>query len=187
LSEEKKKKNYYYGKKEKKASEVKKQAEEGMVPYSFMNIRRDFEKMMERFEQEFENFWGTASRWKQGMRWGRDFSMLPFRETFVPSIDLEDRGKDFRLSVDLPGFNKEDVEIEVSDDSVVICAQKDRAEEKEEKNYVRRERTAQTFYRKLQLPENVRSEGAKANLTNGLLEITLPKKEPKKTKKLSIE
>ncbi|MGD0203038.1 MAG: Hsp20 family protein [Candidatus Bathyarchaeia archaeon] len=45
---------------------------------------------------------------------------------------------------------------------------------------------AQTFYRRIQLPEKVKSDDAKASLNNGILEIMLPKKEPKETKKLTI-
>ena len=178
---------YYYGGKEKKAGELKKKTEEGMVPYGSSEIQRDFDRMMERFQNEFDDFWEMPSLWSHGMRWRHGFPMMPFKETKMPSVDIEDRGKDFRLTVDLPGFNKENVEIEVSDDSVVIHAKKAVEEEEKKRNYVRRERAAQTFYRKVPLPEMVRSDNAKANLNNGILEITLPKKEPKETKKLAIE
>jgi hypothetical protein len=65
----------------------------------------------------------------------------------MPSVDLEDRGKDFHLTVDLPGFKKEDVEIEVTDDSLTVHAQKTQSEEEKKKNYVRHERASQSFYR----------------------------------------
>jgi HSP20 family protein len=187
LSEDKKKKMYYYyGGKEKKAGEIKKQPQE-ITPYSSSGIQQDFDKMMKSFQREFDDFWETPSQWGHEMRWRHGFPMMPFRETMMPSVDLEDRGKDFRLTVDLPGFSKENVEIEVSDDSVVIHAKKAVEEEEKRKNYVRRERAAQTFYRRVPLPEMVRSDDAKANLNNGTLEITLPKKEPRETKKLAIE
>ena len=89
--------------------------------------------------------------------------------------------------MDLPGFSKDDVEIEVTDDAVAISAEKTQTEEEKKKNYVRRERSAQTFYRRVQLPEEVKCDEAKASLNDGVLEITLPKKEPKETKKLKID
>jgi HSP20 family protein len=141
---------------------------------------------MDRFQREFEDFWQVPSRWGHGMRWRHGFPMMPFRESMMPSVDLEDRGKDFRLAVDLPGFKKEDVEIEVSDDFVTVHANKTVSEEEKKKNYVRRERTSEAFYRRIQLPETVRSDDAKASLNNGILEVTLPKKEPKETKKVTI-
>jgi HSP20 family molecular chaperone IbpA len=188
LSEEKKKKMYYYyGGKEKKAGEVKKHVEE-IAPFSSGDFQRDFDRMMKSFQREFDDFWETPSRWGRGMRWRRHgFPIMPFSDTMLPSVDLEDRGKDFRLTVDLPGFTKENVEIEVNDDSVAIQAKKNVEEEEKKKNYVRRERAAQTFYRRIPMPAMVRSDDAKANLNNGVLEITLPKKEPKETKKVAIE
>jgi HSP20 family protein len=180
LSEDKKKMYYYYGGKEKKAGEIKKEAEGAIAPYRFgETMQRDFDQMMQQFQREFEDFW------KPGRRHRHRYPMMPFGAN-IPSMDLEDRGKDFRLTADLPGFSKEDVEIEIADDSVVIQAKKTQAEEEKQKNYVRKERSAQTFYRRMYLPAEVRSDDAKASLNNGILEIILPKKEPKETKKLKI-
>ena len=123
-------------------------------------------------------------RMRQWMHDRPGFPMMPYK--MMPSVDIEDRGKDFRLTVDLPGFDKENVNIEVSEDSVMIHAKKIMSEEEKNKNYIRRERAAQTFYRRIDLPEKVRSDDAKASLNNGILEIILPKKEPKETKKLTI-
>jgi HSP20 family protein len=101
--------------------------------------------------------------------------MMPLK-MMTPSVDVEDRGKDFRLAVDLPGFKKEDVNIDVGEESVLIHAKKSTAEEEKQKNYVRRERMAQTFYRRIDLPEKIKSDDAKASLNNGILEVVLPKK-----------
>jgi HSP20 family protein len=177
LSEEKKKMYYYYGGKEKKAGQLKKETEESIVPY-----QRDFDRMRERFD----DFWGMPPRWRQWMHGRYGFPMMPFKQIMMPSIDVEDRGKDFCVTVDLPGFSKEDVNIEVGEESVLIHAKKDQGEEEKEKNYVRRERMAQKFYRRLDLPEKIKSDDAKASLNSGVLEIILPKKEPKETKKLTI-
>ncbi len=185
MSEDKKKMYYYYGGKEKKAGEAKKQSEQGIAPYSEM--QRDFDNMITRFEREFDDFWGMPTRLRHEMRWRHGFPMMPFRQTRIPSADLQDRGKDYRLTVDLPGFKKEDVEIEVGDDTVTVHARKMQSEEQKNENYVRRERAEQAFYRTIPLPESVRSDDAKASLNNGILEVTLPKKQPKVTKKLAIE
>jgi HSP20 family molecular chaperone IbpA len=67
----------------------------------------------------------------------------------MPSVDVENRGKDFRLIVDLFGFTKAKVEIEVSGDSVVIHAKKAVEKEEKRRNYVLRERATQTFDRKV--------------------------------------
>ncbi|MGD6934132.1 MAG: Hsp20/alpha crystallin family protein [Candidatus Bathyarchaeia archaeon] len=178
---EDKKKMYYYGGKEKKAGEIKKAEEpsEEMIPYFSRDFQRDFNRMMDRFQREFEGFWGQPPR----MHYER--FMRPFK-TVMPSVDVEDRGKDFRLTVDLPGFDKENVDVEVTEDAVVVQAKQAQATEEKQKNYVRRERTAQKYYRRIQLPEAVISDESSAKLNNGILEIVLPKKAPKETKKLKV-
>ena len=143
----------------------------------------EFDRMMERFQNEVDNFIDSLPRWRS---WMRDFPILPSRQIMMASVDLEDRGKDFCITADLPGLSKEDVGIEVTDDSVIIRARKLQGSEDKNRNYLRKERTAQTFYRRLQLPERVNPDEAKASLTNGTLEITLPKREPKQTKTLTI-
>lgn len=184
MSEEKKS-MYYYGGKEKKAGEIRRYDEGDIIPYSFREIQREFDRMLDRFEREFEDFWERPMRWRHRFR--HEFPILSIREMRMPSVDLEDRGSDLRLTVDLPGFKKDDVEVEVTDDSVTIQAKRTQSEEEKKKNYIRRERASQAFYRQIHLPEPVRSDDAKASLNNGILEITLPKKEPKEKKKLTIE
>ena len=183
MSEEKKKMYYYYGGKEKKAGEVKKKAEGELAPYS---MQRDFDGMMERFQREFDEFWEMPPRLRHWIRMRPSFPMMPLREMAMPNVDVEDHEKDFVVTVDLPGFSKEDVNIEVGEDSVIVQAKKIQTGEEKHKNYVRRERAAQTYYRRIELPEKVASENAKANLSNGTLEMVLPKKEPKTTRKLKI-
>lgn len=173
---------YYYAGKEKKAGEIKKKSESEMAPYP---VQHDFDSMMERFQREFDDFWEMPPRLKHWMRMAPGFSMTP-KELAMPSVDLEDRGKDYAVSVELPGFSKADVNIEVAEDAVKISAKKTASEEEKTKNYIRRERSAQTYYRRIQLPEKVVADNAKANLKDGVLEISLPKKEPKETKKLQI-
>jgi HSP20 family protein len=183
LSEEKKKMNYYYGGKEKSAEEVKKGGSEEVIPYASRDMS-DFDKLFNRFQRDFEDFWGISSRFGKDMSSRARASMAPF--TGMPSVDIEDQGKNYRLTVDLPGFKKEDVQVEVTDDAVTINAKRSQAEDEQRKNYVRHERAAQTYFRKIQLPEMVRSDEANAALKDGLLEVTLPKKAPKETKKLII-
>jgi HSP20 family protein len=179
LSEDEKKKKYYYyyGGKEKKDSEIKKSTQEA-APYS---AQADFDRMMKQFQRSFDEFWETPLS-----KWGGNIRKHAFAAMDMPSVDLEDRGKDYRLVVDLPGFNKEDVDLEVTEDSITVQAKRTQSEEEKQKNYVHKERSSQAFYRSIVLPEMVRSDDAKASMNNGILEVVLPKKEPKKTKKVAV-
>ncbi len=183
MSEDKKKMNYYYGGKEKTAKEIKKDHEE-ITPYTSSDIERDFNRLMNRFQRDFEDFWGTSTRFGRDMTSKARASLAPF--TGIPSVDIEDQGKAYHLTVDLPGFKKEDVQVELADDVVTISAKRSQVENEQKKNYVRHERSSQTYYRKIPLPETVRSDEANAKLNDGILEITLPKKTPKETKRLPI-
>jgi HSP20 family protein len=187
LSEEEKKKiSYYYGGKEKSAEEVKRGSGDELAPYGTWDIQQDFNRMMNRFQRDFEDFWGTSSRVGRDMTRRARSQLSPFSSATMPSIDIEDQGKNYRLTVDLPGFKKEDVQVELEEDEVTINAKRSQVEDERNKNYVRHERSAQTYYRRIHLPEPVRSDQSNAKLNNGILEITLPKKEPKETKKINV-
>ncbi len=186
MSEDKKKMNYYYGGKEKSAEEVKKGSQGEIAPYTAWDVQEDFNRLMNRFQRDFEDFWGTSSRIGRDMTRRARSSIAPFAGATMPSVDIEDQGKNYRLTVDLPGFKKEDVQVELEEDSVTINAKRSMAEDEKTKNYVRHERSSQTYFRRIHLPEAIRSDQANAKLNNGTLDIMLPKKEPKETKKLPV-
>ena len=109
-----------------------------------------------------------------------------FPEIRVPLVDLEDRDKDFVLKAEMPGFKKEEIEIEVSEDSVEITGRVGWKYDKKEKDYVCKERACESFNRTIQLPEEIATDAVTANLEDGILEIVLPKKSPKKTRKIIL-
>ena len=178
--------NYYYGGKEKSAEEVKKGSQEEIVPYTAWDVQQDFNRLMNRFQRDFEDFWGTSSRIGRDMTRRARSLLRRLLGLRCRRLTLKDQGKNYRLTVDLPGFKKEDVQVELEEDSVTINAERSTGEEEQNKNFVRHERSAQTYYRQIHLPEAIRSDQANAKLNNGILEITLPKKEPKETKKLTV-
>jgi HSP20 family protein len=102
-------------------------------------------------------------------------------------IDLEDRGKDFVLKAEMPGFKKEDIEIEVQEDLVEITGRVGWKYDKKAKGYVCKERACESFNRVVQLPEEVKTDAVTADLADGVLEIVLPKKSPKKTRKITLK
>ncbi len=100
-------------------------------------------------------------------------------ETRVPVVDLEDREKDYRLKAEMPGFKKEDIEIEVQDNLVVIAGEVGWKYDKKEHEYICKERACKSFYRVVDLPEEIKADEVTANLSEGVLEVMLPKKVPK--------
>ncbi|KAJ0020883.1 hypothetical protein Pint_32708 [Pistacia integerrima] len=103
-------------------------------------------------------------------------------------VDWKETPEAHVFKADLPGLKKEEVKVEVEDDRVLqICGQ--RKIEKEDKNdtWHRVERSSGQFSRRFRLPENVKMDQIKASMENGVLTVTVPKVEMKKTNVKAID
>lgn len=107
-------------------------------------------------------------------------SMLQPLQTFP--IDLSETEKEIIIRADLPGFKKEEINVEGYEDKILISAKKKKETINKGENFYRRERTAGELKRLLTLPTEVDINKGKVNFSNGVLEIILPKKEAKKKK-----
>ena len=105
----------------------------------------------------------------------------------APLVDVKDEGSDILVTTDLPGIEKSDVDLDVSDNLLIISAKRSASSEENEVGYLRRERTYSSFSRSITLPEAVTTEGAKAKLEDGVLTVTLPKLQIEERKKILIE
>jgi HSP20 family protein len=105
----------------------------------------------------------------------------------MPLIDLEDRGKEYALIAEIPGFKKEDVEIVVEDQAFEIRGTKNWKHDEKSKDFVQRERVSESFHRRIDLPEEIKTDEVEAKANDGLLEVVLPKKSPKPRKKVVIK
>ena len=116
--------------------------------------------------------------------------LLPARETqpqvLVPPVEVYETDKEVVVKMDLPGVKKEDVDITVRENAVVVKAE--RKEEKEEKteNVYRAERFYGVIERVVPLPVEVKPEEAKAEYKDGVLEIRIPKLHVEKEKKIKL-
>ena len=102
--------------------------------------------------------------------------------------DILDKDDHYELQAELPGFQKEDIHIDVENDTLTISAEhKDEVEEKKD-NYVRRERKYGSFSRSFDV-SGVKADGISAEYHNGVLSLTLPKKNPEfpATRKIDIK
>ena len=127
-----------------------------------------FPRTFEEFMKPFDDFMGPLFSGPLG-QFG---SELRNRQT---NVDVQDRGDHYSLTAELPGFEKKDVEVRVGSNAVELKAEK-RSEEKDSK----RTQSAYSFiHRYLTLPERVLSEKVDGTMKNGILELKLPKAEPK--------
>lgn len=90
--------------------------------------------------------------------------------------DIVDKGDKYVLEADLPGFNKEDIDIHVDENRLVITAKHNVNKEESKDNYIRRERRFGTFTRSFDVSD-VKTDEIKADYKNGVLTLDLPKKD----------
>ncbi len=97
-----------------------------------------------------------------------------------PLLDVVDEGENLRVLAELPGVEKDKINLEVEDDSLTLSTEIRSGEKKEEKDkgYYFHERSYQSFYRKIPLPAEVIADKASAEYRDGVLEVRLPKKTP---------
>jgi len=93
----------------------------------------------------------------------------------------------FVLVAELPGFDEDDVTIEVMDNRLILRGQKDLANEERGSNYYRLERGVTEFTRVIPLPPGIDADNARAKVKNGLLRIVLPKSENARAKRIEVQ
>ena len=108
-------------------------------------------------------------------------------DIMMPMADVRETDEAIVVTMDLPGVNKEDVDISVTDNELRVIAEKSSESETSEKEYHKRERVYRRFERDVALPVAVKAEEAKARLESGVLEVTLPKEVTTTKKKINID
>ncbi len=140
-----------------------------------------FEEMERRFEDFFR----------------RPFSFLgpsllarrPEAGIVSPRVDIFEEEDSVIVKAELPGMKKEEIEVNLTDNTVTISGEKKKEEKVERKDYFRLERSYGSFSRSFTLPSEVDTSKAKARFRDGVLEVRVPKTEEakKKEKKIPIE
>jgi HSP20 family molecular chaperone IbpA len=143
----------------------------------------------------FAAFWNDPFSFFQRELWPFQRESLPWRTAgqgssalWSPQVESFQRGDQLVIRADLPGLKKEDVDIELTDDSVVIQGERREEHQEDREGYYRSERSYGSFYRVIPLPEGAISESAKASFNNGVLEITVqaPPREVSRRRRVEI-
>ena len=92
---------------------------------------------------------------------------------WAPEMETFLRDDQFVIRMDLPGISKEQVNVEVTDDAVVIHGERQKMHEEDRDGYYRSERNYGRFYREVQIPEGAQPETARANYRDGVLEVSM--------------
>lgn len=124
--------------------------------------------------------------------WNRRFFSEPMARASVMKTDVKENDKDYELSIELPGFSKDDVKAELSDGFLTVTASKKEDNDKKDDNgkYIRRERYQGTCSRSFYVGKEMTQDDVHAKFEDGVLKITVPKKDEKEVeenRRISIE
>jgi len=140
----------------------------------------DMDRLFDQFRSNFED-----------LLWNPKMNLMNLSDEIrTPSMDVADFGDKYQLTVEMPGISKDDINIEITPNDVEISAEKKTEEEEKRKNWLRRERSSMSFYRHLQLPEELKTNDVDAQFKDGVLTLTLPKvksKPPYESKKVKVK
>ena len=129
-------------------------------------------ELMRRFSEEmnrvFEDF-GLAGREQN-----RGLTSIANQTMWSPAIEVFERDNNLVVRADLPGMNKDDVKVEVTDNGIVISGESKSEHEERGEGFYRSERSYGQFRRLIPLPENVDTSQIRAAFNNGVLEIVAP-------------
>lgn len=104
-----------------------------------------------------------------------------------PHVDVEEEKDKYRIIADLPGVKPNEIKVHVDNNLMTIEGERKSESKKEKEGYSRIERFSGSFYRQFSLPENVDTKNIQAKTKNGVLEVTIPKKEASTTKTIDIK
>ncbi|MCK7484510.1 MAG: Hsp20/alpha crystallin family protein [Bacillus subtilis] len=108
--------------------------------------------------------------------------------TWRPPVELNETNGNYQLKAELPGVNKDDIDIEITEENITLKAETSREKEKKEGNIYTSELRYGKFLRTIHLPSKIDNNKATAELKDGILTVTMPKtqEEQQKIKKLDI-
>ena len=95
----------------------------------------------------------------------------------TPLANIEESNKDFKLELSAPGMKRDDFKVDVEDGILTISSEKEEEKKDSDKNFRRREFSYTSFSRSFTLPDNVDESNINAKYDNGMLQVTIPKKE----------
>jgi HSP20 family protein len=155
-------------------------------------VWEDFFEEMKRFRREMNRLFDT-------------FLGSEFEERLLPSLsglkkevqlfrqplsDLKETDKELIAYIEIPGVDKKDIQLKVTENSLEVKAEKKAEAKVEKEGYLKAERSYKGFYRSISLPTKIIPEKTKASYKDGVLEIVMPKAEEKKlekAKKIEVE
>ena len=107
-------------------------------------------------------------------------------QAWVPTLDVWETQDAVHYAFDLPGLSQDSIHVEVEDGALTVSATREREQQQDNGTFHRYERRFGTFSRSIGLPQGVSEDDIKASYVNGVLEISVPKPEQPKPKRIQV-
>jgi HSP20 family protein len=134
---------------------------------------RELDTLQSDVNRLFDGFFGRSASPSSGRRW-------------IPAMDLVETDDHLVLRADLPGLDREDIEIEVKDNVLTVAGERKAEHEEKGEGFHRVERAFGRFSRSLDLPQGIAADEVDARFDRGVLEVRIPKPEERKPTRIEI-
>ncbi len=138
---------------------------------------RELDSFQSDMNRLFDSFFGRREGNGGGSGYGR---------RWIPAMDLVETEGDLVLRADLPGLNRDDIEIEVKDNALTVSGERKADHEEKGEGFYRVERAFGSFSRSLDLPRGIEPGAVRARFDKGVLEVRIPKPEERKPTRVEI-
>lgn len=108
------------------------------------------------------------------------------KAVWAPRVDLSETDNLYRIELDVPGMNRDDINISYQDNQLTVSGERREETTEEDSDYVRVERSFGHFYRSFRLPKTINADDIEASYNNGVLTIDVPKAEDSKPHRIEI-
>ena len=162
--------------------EVKKESKQEVQKVEPTHALSPFEEMERMFENSFSRGWMHPFQFD----WP-SFSKMKAFEGKTPSVDVIEKDDEVIVKAELPGVDKKDLDISVTNNTVTIKGSTSHEEKEEKGDYYRSEISRGSYSRTLSLPAEVDEEKTKAKFKNGILKLTLPKLKKSKRHNVKVD
>jgi HSP20 family protein len=150
------------------------------MPAKETELVRGFDSIFDEFRRSFDDLMAPFMPMRTFLP--RAIEALPIR---APLVDVIDDGNQYIINTELPGFAKEDVDIQLNKDFMVLKAEKKSEKEQKSETYLHRERSYASCHRTVNFPEEVDPSKVEGTMENGVLKLKVPKKEPKPEERMT--
>jgi len=144
-------------------------------------------KEIDRMSKDMDSLWDQVFPASRRFLKELPVKALMGRDTAPPAIDIIERPDALVVKAELPGVEKDNVDISVQENRLTISGKIERDKEEKKEDFYYSERSYTSYSRTVEMPCKVNAEKITARLKNGVLTVTLPKAEDVKAKKITVE